>query len=468
MPASWPSIRNKPPIIQREFKGANRLDPFSISPEYAYETLNLSSINYPIATTRPGHSLIGSFGTRVLGMGVWKDTELHVVFNDGTWRRLNVDGTWTQLASGLNTTAEWVFTNFKGNLSDICLIGANGVDSPRYYNGTNVSVLTGVPAGGKYITQFADRLWCAVGNELWASAYRVANDWALPTDPDDEDASAWYTTIETPNGETINGIVSGLTRLTITKPSSTHSLIGYAPSDYDVRVNTLGTGQFNQKSAVTLDGWLYQLDDAGFYRFPGSGQPVNDFSERIKAYFDLMSTADKAAAVLTTDNTRIYLGLGSMLIEYDPKRNTFYPWFGINALQFAQVGNKLYIGDTLGRVLLLGGSTSDAGQPIAWKLVPPTFTGQSMSQGILWKRLWATVDLSSGSTIGVSLNGNATGESWVQSGSTITGSGGIQRNAYYFPSNILPPTQQLRVKFEGTGPMQLHEWARDEDYYPLR
>jgi hypothetical protein len=464
----WPPIKNKPPITQRVFKGSNKLDPFSIAQDYAYDTLNLSSRNFPIASTRPGYSLLGTFGTRVLGMGVWKDIELHAVFNDGTWRRLNADGTWTQLASGLSITAEWTFTNFKGNLSDIALIGSNGVDSPRYYTGgSSATVLTGVPSGGKYITQFADRLWCAVGNELWASAYRVANDWALPVDPDDEDASGWFTTIETPNGESINGIVPGLSRLTISKPSSTHTLIGYAPSDYDVR-NVIGTGQFNQKSAVALEGWMYQLDDAGFYRFPGSGQPENDFSERIKAYFTALSAADKAAAVLETDGTRIYLGLGSVLIEYDPKKDTYYPWAGISALQFAMVGTKFYIGDAQGRVLLLGGANDNAGVPIAWNWTPGTFTGQSMAQGILWKRLWATMELSAGSTFGVSLNGSATGGTWVQSGPILSGSGSIQRQPYYFPSNILPPTQQLRVKFEGTGPMQLHEWARDEDYYPLR
>lgn len=460
----WPPIRPRPTITQREFRGENKLDPFSIDDSFASETVNLTNAKYPALTTRPGFSIIGTFG-RVLGMGVWKEIELHVVTGDGKWRRLNADGTWTELASGLDANAEWTFTNFKGDLSVISLIGTNGVNPAKVYSGTTVSNLAGVPAGAKYITQFSDRLFAAVGNELRYSAYRMATDW---TAANGDDADAGYIVIESPDGEQINSIQGGLTKLTITKPSAVYTLFGYSPSDYAVRPVTIDTGQFNHKSGITLDGWLYQLYDTGLHRFPGTGFPVNDFSERVKSYFTSLSASSKTDATIGSDGRKLYLSISGTIIEYDPKRDTFYPWTGIQALHFAQVKEKTYIGDTAGRVLQLGGSTNDVGVSISWKWVSKPFTSSSMAQVIRWMRSWVTIDLPINSTLKVHLSKSATGDDWVQAGSTIVGSGSIERKTIYFPSNIIPNASLIRVKFEGTGPMTLYEFSRDQENMPLR
>lgn len=448
----------------REFKGTNKLDSFSFSDSYAIDAINLTNSKFPAITTRLGFTVLGVFG-RVLGFGVWKEQELHVVTADGKWRRLNSDGTWTELASGLDTAAEWTFTNFKGNLPDISLIGSNGVNPAKVYNGTTVSDLAGVPAGAKYVTQFSDRLFAVVGNTLKYSAYRMATDW---TAVNGDDADSGFIEIESSDGEQINSIQAGLTKLTITKPSTIHALYGYAPSDYAVRPATLDTGQFNQKSGVTLDGWLYQLYDTGFYRFPGSGVPESDFSMRIKAYFDLLTPAQRKDAVIGSDGVKLYLSLGDTLLEYDSKRDTYYPWTGINATQFVHVQGKTYIGNTLGQIIQLGISEKDEGVAIPWKWVSRSFTGPSMAQNIRWFRLWVTIDLPAGSTFNVYLSPSASGEDWVKAGETIVGNGSFQRRTVYFPSNIIPPTQNIRVKFEGTGPMTLYEFARDQEVYNLR
>ena len=98
----WPTINKKTPIIQKEFRGVNRLDAFSILDSFASETKNLTSSNFPALTVRPGYTmLMQPYGNKVLGLGVWKDIELHAVFNDGTWRKWN--GTeWVELYTGLD------------------------------------------------------------------------------------------------------------------------------------------------------------------------------------------------------------------------------------------------------------------------------------------------------------------------------------------------------------------------------
>lgn len=456
----WPPVRNRPPMILREFRGENKLDKFSIRDDQATESLNFTSDKAPALTVRPGFSVLGSFG-KVLGMGVWKETELHVVTADGKWRRLNVNNTWTELASGLSTTAEWTFSNFKGNLPQISLIGSNGVDAVRVYDGTTVMNLSGAPAGAKYMTQFADRLWCAVGNEMHYSAYRMATDW---TAANGDDADAGYIIIETPDGELINSIQSGLTKLTITKPSSVHTLFGYSPSDYTMRAATLDTGQFNHKSGVTLDGWLFQLYDSGFYRFPGSGLPENSFSERIREYLTGLTTAQKSASALGTDGRKLYLSVNGKVIEYDPKKDTYYAW-QLNALQFAQVGQTLYIGDDT-RILKLGGTT-DGGAAISSKWVSKPFSGPSLAQGIRWLRMWLTVDLPAGSALNVYLSKSASGENWEQVGS-VTATSDIQQKAIYVASSKVPNAKYIRFKIEGTGPYSVYEVAWEQESLPLR
>jgi hypothetical protein len=451
-------------FTQREFRGVNKLNAFSISDVYASDMINLTSTNYPALTTRPGYSVLGGvIGSKVLGLGVWKNMELHAVFNDGTWRKWD-GSSWTTLASGLNTSAEWTFTNFKGNLSDVNLIGSNGVDPIKRYDGSTVQNLSGAPSGGKYITQFADRLWCAVGNELKASAYRMADDWNPPSDPADEDASGWYTVIETPDGEEINGIHAGLSKLTIFKPSSYHELYGYAPSDYEVRTVTFDVGVRNNKSAVTLNGVMHFLSKS-IYQYAGGMLPVKGYSEVVQDYVNRVGQH----SCLGTDGQNLYVSLQigntMTILQYDEMKRAWNVWRGIQAVHFAQMGNDLYIGDLEGRVLKLGGSTNN-GNPIPWLWVSKPFTAPSMSQTVRWTRMFVTVDLPAGSTMNVYLS-KTLEEDWELAG-TITAQSDLQQHRIPITTRMAANAKFIRYKLEGTGPVTIYEVAWEQQELPLR
>jgi hypothetical protein len=472
----WPhsALRSKPPTTQKEFRGINKLDPFSIRSEFFSDSKNLISNNYPALTVRPGFSVLGQFGGLVLGLGVWKDKEIHAVFDDGTCRRLNGDGTWTQLASGLSTTAEWTFTNYQGNLAGINLIGSNGVDPIKRYDGTSVQNLANAPSGGNFITTYQNRLWCAVGNELRASSLDMADEWTNYATPSSGENGSFGKVIESPNGETINGLFGELAKLTVSFPNSIKKLLGGVPSDFNDQSVSQTIGIVNSKCAVTLDGMMAFFNSRGFYQYGGGVAPAKDFSEVVQYYADTCKAAARGLSAVGTDGEKLYFSIpldgGSTpdtILVYDPKFQSWNVWKGISALHFAQMGNDLYIGDASGRVLKLGG-TSDNGTPIEWYGVSKPFTARSMSQTIRWMKMHVTVDLPAGSQMNVFLSKSASGDAdWEPVGS-ITSSDNLQRYPFNVTSDKVQNAQQIRFKIAGTGPATIHEVAWNQDELPLR
>lgn len=469
-----PRIRPRQPTIQREFRGINKLEPFSIRDEYATDGYNFVTSNYPVFSTRMGYSLLGASIARVLGLGVHKDTTLVGTFADGSMRRLD-GSTWVSLATGLNTSANWSWANFKGGFSGIYLLAANGTDPVKQFDGATVTNLAGAPAGMNYIEQYADRVWGIVGNTLRASGYRLATDWTSAMPPDAiDDSVSFFAEIESPDGETINALKAGLGRLVIFKPSAMYELMGYSPSDYRVQPISSDIGVINNRCIAVLQSGMYFLDDGGVYVYRGDGvAPNKNFSKPVQWYIDNMNQAGKQNCAVGTDGKLLFVSLPmnssvpDTTLVYDPENQTWSVWNGHSTVHYANLGTNTYIGDYNGSVRLLGGS-NDAGTAISWRLVSKPFTAQSLSQKLRWIRMWLTVDLPVGSTLNVYLSGSPSGSDWVQAGATVSGSATIQRRAIHFPSNIIPPSEQIRVKFEGTGPCTVYEFARDEVTFPVR
>ena len=82
------------------------------------------------------------------------------------------------MANGLNASAKWSFTNFKGNFTDVSLVAANGKDPVKVYNGTTITNLANAPTGMNYVVGHENRLYGAVKNTLHYSALRKATDWS--------------------------------------------------------------------------------------------------------------------------------------------------------------------------------------------------------------------------------------------------------------------------------------------------
>ncbi|MNO36219.1 hypothetical protein D3C76_262860 [compost metagenome] len=448
------------PISIREFKGLNTFDPLSIDDSFFTEMINMTSADYPTISTRPGYSVIGSFGSRVLGMGVWEGKELHVVFNDGTWRRWK-NSIWTTLASGLDTTAEWTFTNFQGTFDQVNLIGCNGVNPMKRYDGSTISDLSGAPSNGKYITTYQNRLWCAVGVELWSCKLDNATVW----DSFLNDDASYRKTMESNRGEEINMLTGSLTKLTIGMPNGLHELYGGRPSDFNTRLITEDTGLASNKAQTTLDGVMRFVHDTGIYEYGGGVSPEKSFSEIVGK----LLTDIKEQSVAGTDGTRVLFNLvngmsNDKMLVYDSRSGiqSWCLWRGIQAVQFASVGSDFFIGDALGRVLKLGGST-DGGVNIGWEAISKPFNGGSLAQKMRWYKLWVVVELSG--SMQIDLSPSITGDDWVRV-QDIAGTG-TQVKRIIIPVAEFARENWIRVRFLGTGYVKIHEFTRQTRQLPL-
>lgn len=468
----WPPIKSRIPIVQREFRGINKLDQFSINEVFASESRNISSANYPAMTIRPGTTSIGGVpNSRVLGMGVWKDKELHIVFADGTWRRYSGGTNWDILASGLDPVAKWSFTNFKGDLSEICLIGSNGIDGVRYYNGTIVQALSNAPAGANYIEQYGDRLWCAVKNTLHFSAYRMSNNW---TTINQDDADPGFIEVETTSGEEINGVISNSTSLLITKPSSQHKLFGTSANDFVLRPVARGIGVLNNRSMVNIEGILYQADDGGIYEYSGSTLPDKAFSVPVQYYMERLNQTAKTGACVGTDGKRLYIGVpvfsaetNDILLVYDFIAHSWEVWEGFNPMCFAKMGETLYIGDYFGNVHKVEGTT-DNGVPVGWRRISIPYGAQSYSQVIRFNRMWVVASVPIGSTLDIYLSQTDKGDTDWRLVKSISSDQQLESTTIFIPTGTLIDARWIRVKLEGTGPCEIKEFAREQQEMPIR
>lgn len=439
-----------PPIPIRQFRGINTFDPFSIDDSFFTEVSNIAP-DWPAVVTRPGYTLLGSaIGGKVLGLGVWKDTELHAVFSDGTWRKW-AGSTWQQLASGLSATAEWTFTNFEGNWSGVNLVGANGVDGLRRYDGSTIQTISGAPAGINYVTTYQNRVWGAMGNEIRACKLDDATQWS--SFPGTEEDS-YGKTMESNRGETVIMLSGGLSKLVIGMRNSMHELYGGIPSDFTTRLAAEDTGFVNNKSAFTQDAVLRFIHSNGLYEYVSGGvSPDWSFSDNVRKLTEAIGSGSVAAS----DGRRFYFKVDSGLLVYDLDTQTWTVWHGLEVVCFATMQGQLYAGDAQGRVLRLGGET-DAGQLISWRVVTKPFTNSSTGQRSRWLKLWAMIELAAGSSLTISLSQTKDGDDWVPVHS-MTGTG-LQIERVLIPVRQFTLSHMLRIKIEGTGWARIHEITR--------
>lgn len=464
VPRTVPDYQELPgmmdPIPIREWRGVNTFDPYSIADQYWTDVSNLTTEDYPAAAVRPGYIVLGgAIGTKVLGLGVWKDTELHAVFNDGTWRKWT-GSAWETLQSGLDTSSMWSFTNFEGNFADINLLGANGVDGLHRYDGSTVQTFGDAPADINYLTTYQNRVWGAFDREIRACKLDDATSWNSFPGTDED---SYGKTLESIRGEDVNMLSGSLSKLTIGMPNSLHEMYGGMPSNFNTRPVTEDFGIANNQSAATQGGIMRLIHQSGIYKFSGGVLPTSAFSQ-IVAGFQKEITAN-AASGADADKFYFYDGTSRILI-FDNREGVqaWSVWNGITPTCFTVFQHQLYIGDGSGRVLRLGGAADDAGTPISWYAITKPFTSPSISQRQRWLKLWLTVELAAGSSVQVYMSPSVRGEDW-QLIQTIT-EPGSQRILVPVSSFTLENT--VRIKLAGTGWARIHELTRKVRLLPMK
>ncbi|OMC79598.1 hypothetical protein BK125_04780 [Paenibacillus odorifer] len=457
VPRGIPAIAEPLPGIQepisiRQWQGLNTFDPYSIAESQLTDMSNMSTSDYPALSVRTGFSVLGTFGSRILGMGAWK-SELHVIANDGGWHRWN-GSTWTTLLTGLDTSAEWSFTVFQGDeWADINLIGVNGIVAKRY-DGSTVVDLAGVPAGAKYITTYENRMWVAFKNEIRACALDQPEKWDLFEGTDED---SYGRVIESTRGENVNMLNGSLTKLTIGMPNSLHELYGGVPSSFVTKLITDNVGVLNNKSVSAQDGIMRIIDQRAIYDYAGGNLPNQEFSQIVGGYLNSMDANTSSGS----DPDLMYFRTHTNeIMVYDSRTGVgcWSRWTNIDPTFFLLLDDVMYIGDSLGRVLKLDSSTNDAGSPVSWSFTTKPFTNPTMSQRQRWLKLWLYAEIPVGTTINIYLSTTKDGNDFTLV-HTVTGSGSkVERIIIPVRSVVLENT--VRVKISGTGSAKIHELVR--------
>lgn len=458
-----------PPIPIREFSGVYNPDDegFNLSDNLFTELTNFCPDEHPAITTRPGYTVVGTFGTGpVTGLMSWKDTELHAVFSDGSWRRLNNDGSWTSLATGLNTSTDWSYANFKGNLSTINLIASNGVDPIKRYDGTTVQNLTNAPANANYVTTHSNRLYCVVGNVMNFCALNVPTDWTTVDD-------AGQIGLNTSIGETIVGLNAGNGHVTVFTPSTTHELYGKGPTSYSLDQIAADIGATGNKGIAVHDETLPFISRDGAYIYSGGLRPKKDYATPVNNYITGMNAAQTNKCVAESDGKYIYYAIpygsatqNNLILQFDPVHRTWFTWDNIAVTQMVRVGAYFYLGDAIGRVLRVGGTT-DNGASITATAVSKPFTGDNISRKQHWLKIWLVASIESGSTLSIYVSGKASGDDWTLA-KTLTADSDIQYKEINIPTNAIYGANAVRVKIVATGVVTIHEISRQVRELPMR
>ncbi|MGN7457894.1 hypothetical protein ACTHPH_24045 [Paenibacillus pasadenensis] len=445
------------------------MDTFSIGESFSPAAINLFSLKAPALSTRPGFSIVGGpIGARVLGLAAWKNRELHAVFADGTWRKLNGVG-WDTLKSGLNPSLEWSFANFKGGYSDTNLIGVNGANVMQRYDGTSVQDLANAPSGANYVDQHDNRLYVAIDNRVAYSGLNVADEWTIVGRPND--SSPGMIRKETYVGENIVGIKSGAGHATVFFPSSSWELYGTSPSDFAFVSVAEDIGCVNDQSITNLGGVMYFLSESGIYTYSGGVRPSKAFSQPVQAHIDGMVKAALKYCCMGSDGRFLYVAIPTQsttnadtILVWDSQEKSWWIWKGISPTHMLKMGETLYMADAQGRVLRMGGAT-DAGQPINWEWQSKTFTAESMAMNLRWLRMWWTIEKPAGSYATIYLSKEPEADSgWVSVGSINEAALANKRIPITPFQMALSP--YLRTKISGSGPVTIRELAWDQKDLP--
>jgi hypothetical protein len=469
----WPTIKSTKPIIQRVFKGINKLDPFSIKEEYSTDMQNMSSIKFPWLSVRTGYSLVGAaLAARVLGLGVWKQTELVAVSN-GAWSK-STGGAWSAITGGgsVSLSANYSFANFKGNLTEIDLIGANGVDAVKRYNGTSVQALTNAPALANYIEAYSDRLWAVTaGNQLNFSGYRQADNWTTVLG---DDADPGFIIVESNDGENISGVKLGPRRLVIFKPNSMYDLFGSSSEDFTLMQKSGDVGAVSNQAITTIGTTMYFVHTTGIYSYEGGPRPDKQFSMVVQNYVDRINPAAVTKCCAGTDGNILYIGLPidsatecDTILEYDTLHGTWNVWKDYAPLNIAIMKDVAYIGGVEGQVRKVGGLTTNNGAAITSRYVSKPYGADSLSQRIMWKRAWFVANVPTGSSLNVYLSKKDSGDTdWVLVQS-IPADSVIESTRVMIPTTVVSNANWIRYKLEATGPYDVIEFAREQQEMPI-
>lgn len=315
---------------------------------------------------RLGYSPLGSPGAPILELALYEPSgvvpKIVAYCTDGNVYSSPDGAVWTQIATGLSTTARPSFAQYLDKL-----YWANGVDDLQQWDGSTLTAITTAPKG-KYLTVWRNRLWMA-GNPL--QPRRVY--WSKLADP--ADWTFLLNFVDFPNGPIITALATA-PNVSATSDGADGVLVFTERSMsrvYDDTDNTAGAvvgganvlvdaalGCASNRSIAQDRGRLYLLGIDGVYSTDGHSQ-LRVESKLIESLFHGATVISDAAvgvayrgrylvAVTTTDSAHNDR-LCELYLDLPPNEQGQYPWMfhDVPAASFVQypatTQNLLYFAD---------------------------------------------------------------------------------------------------------------------------
>ena len=262
--------------------------------------------------------------------------------DNGQILRLNPDDTVTVLASGLTSGTRWYFVTYNDKLI-IC----NRADTPRYYDGTTITVLTGtyLPTQGGPVAVHGNRVFMLDATNRSTVAFSALNaetDWST--------ANNAGTFLVNPNdGSDAINLVPGINELFIIKGLKPYRLQGTSPSTFTIAnvVNTTGSqGGVSHHGALFAGNEVYYLASVGLVSISTviyfGDLRAADASDKINPYFRpnsayTLSIQSLDAAVMADDphNQWLYVAvdtngdrLNDVMLVYDRRLKAWSTFSG--------------------------------------------------------------------------------------------------------------------------------------------
>lgn len=294
-----------------------------------------------------------------------------------------------------------IFTELKSGLSsdpyefETCvnyMVAYNGSDVPWKWDGSTVSNLQNSPQGVNPVLH-AEKLFIIVDDDT----IRFSESFKPEEWPEVN-----VINFDKGDGDQLVGMVQFLGDMLIFKRRSIYKLAGTSLDDFRQEKVEKRYGAVSQRSIVVDGIKLYYIGEDGIFQWNGL-QSINlietsipNFWKRVNRQYIHKSCACKGLdgllwfSVPIDDST-----VPNCVLAYDPRFNSWWPWFGINASVFVTFnsGSKMYLYSghpTEGVVVEQGVGYNDRGYAIDCEWVGKEFGGDEPEMIKKIKKMYVT------------------------------------------------------------------------------
>lgn len=472
--AQWQPIpSNRQKRVANNFKDAlnTETSPFFVSENTMVDGYGWDFEQYPAISVRNGRTTHGSSGGAITRL-LTNFGNTHLVRAVGTALQYNSSGTtWTSI-SGTFSNTDWDAANF--DISGPALIMTNGTDTPRYWNGSSLNSISGMPKG-KYVAADNLRVYTAgvSGSEDVISycAFQDALDWS--TAENSGQVEFW-----TANGGAITALHAFAGQVWVFKKDAFGLIFHTGDANVTHRLvqGSNDIGCVSYKTVVDVGEYLFWLGETNVYI--GAGGTAGLVGRPIKRYLDSINQSAVSNAFAFTDNLRYYLCIptGSntqpdTCLVYDIRFKQWLPYsINLGGLRFgASLNNTAYAGDSSGQTFKMNEGTTDNGTAIPWRVVSRPFDDGVKEAEKELHEMHMQGYFPAGTTLTVEVAPDDIGSTWYQINydPISTSNATINRNLIV-PLDTVPLCNFYSYRMTGTGPATIQEIQRYSYIQPVQ